>query len=119
MPGSRASPRGDNPEIVVVGLFEHGVHGQFAAPIVRDVIKAYFDKKARLSRSCSSRSEAMPGDVAASSDGSASALTVARSSGHRSASVHRARDQTAPIEAAYFSRRTLRAASRRPSRPKK
>ncbi len=38
----------DNPEIVVAALFEAGVHGQFAAPIVRDVIKAYFDKKARL-----------------------------------------------------------------------
>jgi penicillin-binding protein 2 len=37
-----------NPEIVVVAFFEHGEHGQFAAPIVRDVIKAYFDKKARL-----------------------------------------------------------------------
>jgi penicillin-binding protein 2 len=36
------------PEIVVVAFFEHGVHGQFAAPIVRDVMKAYFDKKARL-----------------------------------------------------------------------
>jgi penicillin-binding protein 2 len=36
------------PEIVVVALFEHGEHGQFAAPIARDVIKAYFDKKARL-----------------------------------------------------------------------
>ena len=36
------------PEIVVVALFEHGVHGQFAAPIVRDVLKAYFDKKLRL-----------------------------------------------------------------------
>ncbi len=36
------------PEIVVVALFEHGGHGQFAAPIARDVIKAYFDKKARL-----------------------------------------------------------------------
>ena len=35
------------PEIVVVALFEHGEHGHFAAPIVRDVIKAYFDKKAR------------------------------------------------------------------------
>ena len=33
------------PEIVVVALFEHGEHGQFAAPIVRDVLKAYFDKK--------------------------------------------------------------------------
>jgi penicillin-binding protein 2 len=37
------------PEIVVVALFEHGVHGQFAAPIVRDVLKAYFDKKVRIS----------------------------------------------------------------------
>jgi len=37
-----------NPEIVVVALFEHGEHGQFAAPIVRDVIKAYFDKKNRM-----------------------------------------------------------------------
>ena len=42
------APR-DNPEIVVVCLFEHGVHGQYGAPVVRDVIKAYFDKKARLS----------------------------------------------------------------------
>jgi penicillin-binding protein 2 len=37
------------PEIVVVALFEHGEHGQFAAPIVRDVLKAYFDKKIRIS----------------------------------------------------------------------
>ena len=36
------------PEIVVATLFENGEHGQLAAPIVRDVIKAYFDKKARL-----------------------------------------------------------------------
>jgi penicillin-binding protein 2 len=35
------------PEIVVVALFEGGEHGHLAAPIVRDVIKAYFDKKAR------------------------------------------------------------------------
>ena len=35
------------PEIVVVTLFEAGEHGNLAAPIVRDVIKAYFDKKAR------------------------------------------------------------------------
>jgi penicillin-binding protein 2 len=41
------APR-QNPEIVVVALFENGVHGQFAAPIARDVLKAYFDKKARL-----------------------------------------------------------------------
>ncbi|MBL8231342.1 MAG: penicillin-binding protein 2 [Bryobacterales bacterium] len=37
----------DNPEIVVAALFENGEHGDRAAPIVRDVVKAYFDKKAR------------------------------------------------------------------------
>ena len=37
----------DHPEIVVVALFESSGHGYAAAPIVRDVIKAYFDKKAR------------------------------------------------------------------------
>jgi len=36
------------PEIVVVALFDHGREGYLAAPIVRDVLKAYFDKKARL-----------------------------------------------------------------------
>lgn len=41
------APR-QNPEIVVAALFEHGEHGNLAAPIVRDVLKAYFDKKARL-----------------------------------------------------------------------
>lgn len=40
----------DAPEIVVATLFENGEHGQLAAPIVRDVIKAYFDKKGRLSQ---------------------------------------------------------------------
>jgi penicillin-binding protein 2 len=43
------APR-DNPEIVVVALFEHGGHGQFAAAIVRDVIKAHFDKKDRVTQ---------------------------------------------------------------------
>ncbi len=33
------------PEIVVVALFEAGAHGNLAAPIVRDVLKAYYDKK--------------------------------------------------------------------------
>jgi penicillin-binding protein 2 len=42
------APR-EAPEIVVVALFENGEHGPNAAPIVRDVLKAYFDKKARLS----------------------------------------------------------------------
>lgn len=40
------APR-DSPEIVVVALFENGEHGNLAAPIVRDVIKAYFDKRVR------------------------------------------------------------------------
>ena len=43
------APR-ENPEIVVAALFENGEHGQLAAPIVRDVLKAYFDKKARLAQ---------------------------------------------------------------------
>jgi len=35
-----------NPEIVVAVLVEHGVHGAtVAAPVARDVIKAYYDKK--------------------------------------------------------------------------
>src|SRR5579883_741421 len=41
------SPR-QNPEIAVAVLFEAGVHGNYAAPIARDVIKSYFDKKIRL-----------------------------------------------------------------------
>jgi len=32
---------------VVAALWEAGEHGALAAPIVRDVIKAYFDKKTR------------------------------------------------------------------------
>lgn len=38
----------EKPEIVVVALFEHGAESKYAAPIVRDVMKAYFDKKARV-----------------------------------------------------------------------
>jgi len=41
------APRSD-PEILVVAFYENGEHGQFAAPLVRDVMKSYFDKKARL-----------------------------------------------------------------------
>jgi penicillin-binding protein 2 len=43
------APR-ENPEIVVAALLEGGEHGYQAAPVSRDVIKAYFDKKARLAR---------------------------------------------------------------------
>jgi penicillin-binding protein 2 len=36
------------PEIIVAVLWENvGVHGQFAAPTARDIMKAYFDKKVR------------------------------------------------------------------------
>lgn len=44
------APRHD-PEIVVVALFEGGEHGDRAAPIVRDVIKAYVDKKQKAAAS--------------------------------------------------------------------
>jgi penicillin-binding protein 2 len=37
----------ESPEIVVSVLWEGGEHGMLAAPIARDVLKAYFDKKAR------------------------------------------------------------------------
>ena len=43
------APR-EAPEIVVAALFENGAEGPLAAPIVRDVLKAYFDKKARLAQ---------------------------------------------------------------------
>lgn len=39
------APR-ENPEIAVVTLLESGAHSAVSAPVVRDVLKAYFDKKA-------------------------------------------------------------------------
>jgi penicillin-binding protein 2 len=51
------APR-DNPEIVVVTLIEGGEHGKFAAPIARDVIHAYFDKKSRLSSNAAAQKSA-------------------------------------------------------------
>lgn len=48
------APRQD-PQIVVVALYESGGHGQFAAQLVRDVMKAYFDKQARLKLQQTSR----------------------------------------------------------------
>jgi penicillin-binding protein 2 len=38
----------NNPEIVVAALWQSAEHGHLSAPIVRDIIKAYYDKKARL-----------------------------------------------------------------------
>jgi penicillin-binding protein 2 len=43
------APR-ENPEIVLAVLLEGGEHGALAAPTARDIIKAYFDKKVRLSK---------------------------------------------------------------------
>jgi penicillin-binding protein 2 len=40
------APR-ENPEIVVVALVEAGLHGTTASLPVRDIVKAYFDKKVR------------------------------------------------------------------------
>jgi len=52
-----AVPR-DNPEIVVVAMSQHAEHGFLAAPIVRDVLKAYLDKKIR--REMTQKPEAGP-----------------------------------------------------------
>lgn len=52
------------PEIVVVALFDHGGQGAFAATIVRDVIKAYFDKKTRI-QTWLERQQAVAAGVAA------------------------------------------------------
>ena len=57
------------PEIVVVALFEHGIHGNYAGPIVRDVIKAYFDKKTRIQTWLQQQSTVASGVAAASTLG--------------------------------------------------
>jgi penicillin-binding protein 2 len=49
------------PEIVVVALFDHGGVGQYAATIVRDVVKCYFDKKTRLQTWRQERSNTVAG----------------------------------------------------------
>ncbi len=97
------APRGA-PEIVVVALFEHGEHGQFAAPIVRDVIKAYFDKKTRLAalRTAEARVRA-PGGLPGRPRNSAAGVPAAPAA------------SPAPriVEAAYF-----QATHRAPAAPK-
>ena len=52
------------PEIVVAALFENGVHGPLAGPIVRDVIKAYFDKKARMEKKPPRNVASIPAGIA-------------------------------------------------------
>ena len=46
-----------NPEIVVVVLYQSGEHGSLAAPLARDVIKAYFDKKKGIRPQLADRAE--------------------------------------------------------------
>jgi penicillin-binding protein 2 len=82
------------PEIVVVALYDHGGHGQFAAPIARDVMKAYFDKKARLA---AERTNGRAGD-GASKIGKFMRFQLLQAP-HPAA----ARTDPPPIEAAYFS----------------
>jgi penicillin-binding protein 2 len=49
------------PEIVIAVLWENvGVHGQFAAPTARDVMKAYFDKKQRMAEAESAKQKSGP-----------------------------------------------------------
>jgi hypothetical protein len=50
----------EHPEIAVVALYENGVESYNAVPIVRDVIKAYFDKKAREKENLSAKLQPMP-----------------------------------------------------------
>lgn len=50
----------DHPEIAVVALYENGVESYNAVPIVRDVIKAYFDKKAREKENLTAKLQGMP-----------------------------------------------------------
>ena len=38
----------DDPEIVVLGMVEHGEHGSWVAPAVREVIAAWYEKKTGL-----------------------------------------------------------------------
>jgi penicillin-binding protein 2 len=55
------------PEIVIAVLWENvGVHGQFAAPTARDIMKAYFDKKARLAEEQAEKQRRNPAAALAS-----------------------------------------------------
>jgi penicillin-binding protein 2 len=53
-----------NPEIAVAVLFESGLHGALSAPVAKDVLKAYFDKKVRVAALQEAR-ERLSGKMAA------------------------------------------------------
>ena len=52
------------PEIVVVALWDHGEHGWLAAPIVKDVMTAYFDKKKRLTEQAQEQAKSLAAKMA-------------------------------------------------------
>ena len=66
-----------SPEIVLAVLYENGEHGSWAAPIARDVIKAYFDKRRRPPSSETWSAQAAPPPAAPAAARSA-ATGVAR-----------------------------------------
>jgi penicillin-binding protein 2 len=76
----------DAPEIIVVVLWEAGEAGSLAGPIVRDVLKAYFDKKERLEMT---RNRQSPPETAANTSPTLprQAPAVVRASDTRSAPV--------------------------------
>jgi len=54
-----------NPEIVVAVLLEHGEHGASAAPLAREVIRAYYQKKGQRPSVYAETATAHPAAVAA------------------------------------------------------
>ena len=99
------------PEIVVVAFFEHGEHGQFAAPIVRDVLKAYFDKKARLATLNQQRQQA------AAKAGSFGTLGLPVSGSGVKDQGSGSPASAAPAEGAYFAGEGPATPEAEPSRP--
>ena len=78
------------PEIVVAVLWENvGVHGQFAAPTARDVMKAYFDKKQRLAEAEAARAEVEPRQFARFGPAACSQRRRAAHAGAAAAEVNR------------------------------
>jgi hypothetical protein len=49
-----------NPEVVIAVLWESAEHGMLSAPIARDVMAAWFDKKQRLAEAESARQKLNP-----------------------------------------------------------
>lgn len=89
----------DAPEIVVAVLFEAGEHGNLAGPIVRDVIKAHFDKKTRTEisgRSAAPLETASRGALPSRANPASDSALSRSNDGQRSAEVRRATTDGAP-----------------------